>query len=203
MYLDAKSRLFVLQRPLQPDAPKGQPSNRRVPAVVLSEADKLETAKLLGKLDRIETDILFDKKLAEMQWRSKKIILEREFSEAAKKAADEARAKAKAKEEAAAAALDDDSSDTSDSSDESDESDDDISAEAKRIAAEILAQDDSDDDGIADLFASLPVSEVDPTTGKSNTVVNNADGSKVFIRDFGKWTGVSPVRALEEACRAR
>ncbi|CAK7220363.1 hypothetical protein SEUCBS140593_004210 [Sporothrix eucalyptigena] len=203
MYIDTKTRLFALQRPLQIDAPKGRPNNKAPPAVVQSEADKLETAKLLGKLDRIENDILFDKKLAEMQWRSKKIILEREYSEATKKAADEERAKAKAKEEAAAAAAAAKEDDSSDSSDSSDESDDEISAEAKRIAAEILAQGDSDDDGISDLFASLPVSEVDPTTGKSNTVVNNADGSKIFIRDFGKWTGVSPVRALDEACRAR
>lgn len=203
MYLETKARLFALQRPLQVDTQKGRPNNKPAPVVVLSEADKLETAKLLGKLERIENDILFDQKLAEMQWRSKKIILEREFSEATRKAAEEERAKAKAKEEAAAALRDDDSSDSSDSSDD-DDSDDEVSKEAKRVAAEILAQDGSDDDdAIADLFASLPVSEVDPTTGKTNTVVNSSDGSKVIIRDFGKWTGVSPVRALEEACRAR
>ncbi|KJR84503.1 ATP dependent RNA helicase [Sporothrix schenckii 1099-18] len=200
VYLDTKARLFTLQRPLQVTTQKGRLNNQPAPVVVLSEADKLETAKLLGKLERIENDILFDRKLAEMQWRSKKIILEREFSEATKKAAEEKRAKAKAKEEAAAA-LQDDLSDTSDSSD--DESEDEVSKEAKRVAAEILAEDDSDDDAIADLFASLPVSEVDPNTGKTNTVVNSSDGSKVIIRDFGTWIGVSPVRALEEACRAR
>jgi ATP-dependent RNA helicase DHX29 len=82
----------------------------------------------------------------------------------------------------------------------------DVNDEAARIAAEILAEngEDSDDDAaLADLFASLPVNEVDPLTGKTNTVMNGSDGSKVIIRDFGKWTGVNPVRTLEEACRAR
>ncbi len=191
MYLDAKARLFTLQRPQQQDAAKGKPNSKQAYLTVTSEADKLEIAKLLGKLDRIESDILFDKKLAEMQWRSKRIILEREFSEASKKAAENVRAKATAEK----AESDDSDSDT--------DSENDVNAQAERIAADILAQSDSDDDGLADLFASLPVSEIDPTTGKMNTVVNNRDGSKLIIRDFGKWTGVSPVRALEEACRSR
>jgi ATP-dependent RNA helicase DHX29 len=68
----------------------------------------------------------------------------------------------------------------------------------------MLEEDSSDDDAaLADLFASLPVNEVDPITGKSTTVVNSSNGVKVTIRDFGKWTGVSPTRVLEEACRAR
>ncbi|EPE07952.1 helicase associated domain-containing protein [Ophiostoma piceae UAMH 11346] len=201
MYLDTKARLFALQRPHQHDTPKGKPNSKvtPTPAVAISDTDKLETAKLLGKLERIENDILFDKHVAETHWRAKKIILEREYSEAAKKAAEEARAKAKAE----AAQQEESDSDSDSDSDSSSDDDDDVNAEAKRIAAEVLAQDSSDDDNLADLFASLPVSEVDPTTGKTNTVVNNADGTKLIIRDFGKWTGVNPVRALEEACRSR
>lgn len=200
MYFATKTRLFELQRPHQQDAPKGKPGthNKNAPApAAMSDADKLETAKLLGKLAKIENDILFDKRDAETKWRAEKIKLERTYSEAVKqKAAEEARAKAKEE-----AAQDEESDSDSDSS--SSDDDDDVSAEAKRIAAEILAQDSSDDDNLADLFASLPVSEVDPTTGKTNTVVNNMDGTKLIIRDFGKWTGVNPVRALEEACRSR
>jgi ATP-dependent RNA helicase DHX29 len=81
---------------------------------------------------------------------------------------------------------------------------DEISKEAAKIGAAMLEEDSSDDDAaLADLFASLPVNEVDPITGKSTTVVNSSNGVKVTIRDFGKWTGVSPTRVLEEACRAR
>ena len=65
-------------------------------------------------------------------------------------------------------------------------------------------QDNADEDeSLSDLFASLPVQETDPTTGKTANVINTSDGVKIYIRDFGKWTGVSPMRALEEACRSR
>jgi ATP-dependent RNA helicase DHX29 len=68
----------------------------------------------------------------------------------------------------------------------------------------LLEENGSDDDAaLADLFASLPVNEVDPLTGKSSTVINGSNGIKVTIQDFGKWTGVNPTRVLEEACRAR
>lgn len=77
-----------------------------------------------------------------------------------------------------------------------------IHEEAERITAEILAQDD-ESDGLADLFANLPTEEVDKETGRTSTVVHGPDGVKITIRDFGKWTGVSPMRALEEACRSR
>ena len=85
-----------------------------------------------------------------------------------------------------------------------DSENDEVSREAAHIAAEVLEDDDSDDDAaVAELFASLPVTEVDPITGKSNVVVNSSDGTKVTIRDFGKTIGMSPRRVLEEACKAR
>jgi ATP-dependent RNA helicase DHX29 len=84
------------------------------------------------------------------------------------------------------------------------DSDDEVSGKAAKIGAAMLEENESDDEGaIADLFASLPVNEVDPVTGKTSTVVNGSNGVRVTIRDFGKWTGVNPTRVLEEACRAR
>jgi len=176
-YLETKTKLFAIQRPRQDTAkgkgPKGKADTPTDP----------EEALLLAKLDRVEKDVLFDKYVAEQQWRPKRIVLEKEYAAA--------RAEQKKKEAAevapATTVLDD------------------VNTEAERIAAEILAEDDDDDDddALADLFASLPVSEVDPVTGKTNTVVNGADGSKITIRNFGNWTGVTPMRALEEACRSR
>lgn len=186
-YLETKAKLFDLQRPQQ-DNKKGKPTKNRGPSgikQVTSElsGDDLEEAKLLAKIDKIEQDVLFDKVAAEQTWRANRIELEKAF--AAKK-----KAEAQAKEEAAQEAASDD--------------EDEVAREAKRIAAEILQQDDADDDqALSDLFASLPVQEVDPATGKTTNVINGADGIKITIRDFGKWTGVSPMRALEEACRSR
>ncbi|KAK0615208.1 P-loop containing nucleoside triphosphate hydrolase protein [Bombardia bombarda] len=180
-YLETMEKLFELQRPRQ-DQPKGKVPRGKTNGATIDPDEAL----LLAKIDRVEKDVLFDKYVAEQQWRANKIILEKDYAMAKKKATEEAQEKAQAEEEPAA------SNDL-----------DDVNEEAERIAAEILAEGSDDDQALADLFSSLPVSEVDPLTGKSNTVMNGADGSKVFIRDFGKWTGVSPMRALEEACRSR
>jgi ATP-dependent RNA helicase DHX29 len=147
-----------------------------------------EYARILRKVKKIEDDILFDQYVANQQWETKRIQLERE---------------AAAQRAVAEAAPDNSDSQSQDSLTLVD-SDDEVSKEAAKIGAAILAQNDSDDDtALADLFASLPVNEVDPLTGKTSTVVTGSNGVKVTIRDFGKWTGVSPTRVLEEACRAR
>ena len=180
-YLETKAKLFAIERPRQDLAkvkgPKGKPDK--------SPQDP-EEALLLAKLDRVGKDVLFDKFVADQQWREKRIVLEKEYSVEKKKKTDDAQ-ETSAEETPAPNAS----------------NGDDVAEEAERIAAEILAQSEDDDEGLADLFSSLPVNEVDPLTGKSSTVMNGANGSKVTIRDFGKWTGVSPMRALEEACRSR
>lgn len=179
LYLETKAKLFEIQRPRQ-DAAKAKGPKEKSNAITTGPE-----ALLLAKLDRIERDILFDKPVGEHQWRSQRITLEKDYALARKKADEELRKSEPEKESTPNGT-------------------DDVGEEADRIAAEILAEDSSDDDqALADLFASLPVNEVDPVTGKSSTVMNNADGSKITIRDFGKWTGVTPMRALEEACRAR
>jgi ATP-dependent RNA helicase DHX29 len=174
-YLETKTKLFAIQRPRQDTA------KRRGAKDKPDDSNDPEEALLLAKIDRVEKDVLFDKYVADQQWRNKRIVLEKEYAAA--------RAEERKQETAEEPPVQNESGD--------------VNTEAERIAAEILAEDDDDDDGLADLFASLPVSEVDPVTGKTNTVVNGADGSKVIIRDFGKWTGVTPMRALEEACRSR
>ncbi|KAK4442660.1 ATP-dependent RNA helicase DHX29 [Podospora aff. communis PSN243] len=178
-YLETKAKLFDIQRPRQ-DAPNGKGAKSKADA-----AASPEEALLLAKIDRVEKDVLFDKYVGEQQWRAKRIVLEKEYAAAKKKKLEEEQQKSREEDENDASGSDD------------------VNAEAERIAAEILAEEDDDDQALADLFSSLPVNEVDPTTGKSSTVMNGADGSKVTIRDFGKWSGVSPMRALEEACRSR
>lgn len=147
----------------------------------------LAIAKLEAKLNKIETDILFDKTMAEQTWKVERVILERRLAATKQVAQPATSGEAKTSEQPA----------------ESESSDDDIAAEAERMAAEILAENDESDGDIAGLFASLPQHEVDSTTGKTQTVINSPDGTKLVLRDFGKWTGVSPRRILEEACRSR
>lgn len=200
VYIDTKTALFELQRPQQ-DVPrrKGRnPGQQLAPLSLKDSSDDLEVAKLLAKIDRIEKDPLFDTGLARMQWEPKRIALERDYATARKLKA-EAEAKASVTEEGRSKTIEDQLSD-----DDDEEEEDEVSKEAARIAAEILQQNDDDEDqDLSDLFASLPTNEVDAETGKTSTVMNSSDGSKVTIRDFGKSTGISPTRVLEEACRSR
>jgi ATP-dependent RNA helicase DHX29 len=186
VYLETKTKLFHLQ----PQRGSNSQRLRGRDNTVKSKADKTapndQIDKLQRKLLRIEGDVLFDQYIADQQWEKERIVLER-------KAATERNA-----------ASGDPPERIPHPAEVSEESDDEVNKEAARIGAEILEEDGSDDDAaIADLFASLPVQEIDPISGKTSTVINGSDGSKVTIRDFGKTTGMSPRRVLEEACRAR
>ncbi|KAJ4267442.1 hypothetical protein NW762_003549 [Fusarium torreyae] len=151
--------------------------------------DELAVAKLEAKIRKIESDVLFDRYEAEQKWKAQRIDLERQLAAAKRESQEETEADPTAEEEVVPEKADDD---------------DDVNKEAERIAAEILAEaNDEEEDDIGGLFASLPQNEVDASTGESRTVVNSADGNRMVIRDFGKSTGISPRRALEEACRSR
>lgn len=143
-----------------------------------------EKAKLLAKLQKIESDVLFDKAAAELEWKSRRIELEKEF------AMERNRQKAETKPVLESHVIDE-------------EPDDSVNAEAEKIAAELLAEAHDDDGGLGNLFDALPQSEVDPSTGATRTVMTSSDGVKLTIRDFGKWSGVNPRRVLEESCRSR
>lgn len=191
VYLKTKAQLFHLQPPKQATLHSSGHRKRDRPVAPKEKTEKLptdpEVAKLQRKVEKIEGDVLFDKYVADQQWENQRIQLERD---------------AAAQRNAAAGATPERIPHPAEVLEESEN--DEATKEAARIAAEILENNDSDDDAaVAELFASLPVTEVDPVTGKSNVVVNNTDGTKVTVRDFGKSVGVSPRRILEEACRAR
>jgi ATP-dependent RNA helicase DHX29 len=159
-YIECRTKLFNLQqskprtghsRGLSRNWNKSLDGNQ-------SEADA--ESRLLGKIKRIEDDVLFDQYAADVEWHTKRVQLERDA--ALRRTAMES------------------SQDSSDSHStmsqtlvESD--DDEVSKEAAKIGASMLEETGSDDDAaLADLFASLPVNEVDPITGKNTTVVNGS-----------------------------
>jgi len=189
VYLESKAKLFQLQSSLCPT--KGGSSNQngkkhtKKSGILISMSDPIST-KLLRKIQKIEDDVLFDRYIAEKQWEVRRVQLEKDAAAAARRNGAET------------------ASITSQESETVPNSDDEVSREAAKIGSAMLEEDESDDDvTLANLFASLPINEVDPITGKSSTVITGSNGVKVTIRDFGKWTGVNPTRVLEEACRAR
>lgn len=185
-YLDAKAKLYEAERESQHERKSGK--HRPSPDGPIDE----NLAKLQAKLGRIESDVLFDRFVAEQQWRARRVALEKELAVKRQQRAQQTTTETDCRNAEVPAAA------------PHDESNGAINDEAERIAAEIMAEgNDDDDETLVDLFANLPTNETDPTTGKTNTVINGTDGVKVIIRDFGKWTGMSPLRLLEEACRSR
>ncbi|CAG8974708.1 hypothetical protein HYALB_00010100 [Hymenoscyphus albidus] len=184
VYLECKTILFQSQQ-TKSKRPAVRPSGRGISQEAQLSNDP-EATKALRKIKKIQDDILFDQYVANQQWELKRIQLEKEAADRRIEEQKQAEFTASIESETVV------------------DSDNEVSKEAAKIGAALLEDNGSDDDAaLADLFASLPVNEVDPITGKSTTVVNNNDGTKVTIRDFGKWTGVNPTRVLEEACRAR
>ena len=173
MYLDTKEKLLRIHRPR---------SQGKTPE------EETEVARLNGKLERIEQDVLFDKTSANDQWRLKMAVLEKELAATRKAQAEKERLE---KGDAA-------------SSRSAKGEDADVNSAAERMAAEVLAdaEDLVDDSALDGLFELLPVEEVEASTGKSKTPLQN-DSERLEIRDFGKWTGVNPRRVLEEACKSR
>ncbi|PNP49176.1 hypothetical protein THARTR1_10100 [Trichoderma harzianum] len=143
-----------------------------------NQPDMAAVAYLESKLKTIESDVLFDKFLAEQQWKKEKVVLEKQLALARKSAATDSNSQSQSEDPTPTL-----------------ETDDDITAIAEKMAKDILAESNEDDD-IAGLFESLPQSEVDPTTGKLQTVVNSSDGVKLIIREFSKWTGVITLKVL-------
>lgn len=158
--------------------------SRNRPSKAESEYNE-ETALLQAKLKKIESDVLFDRNTAEHEWKAKKSAVERDL----------AASRTAIKQERPLA--------TSEPAEQSNSEEMGVNLEAERMAAEVLAEIEDEDMALDDLFDSLPQTEVDPTTGESQTVVTTSDGQRLTIKDFGTWSGVNPRRVLEEACRAR
>ena len=62
-----------------------------------------------------------------------------------------------------------------------------------------VGETDDADDMLGGLFAGLPES----MSGSNNLSATDASGKTVEIRDFGRWTGMSPRRIFEETIRSR
>ncbi|PFH62978.1 hypothetical protein XA68_10729 [Ophiocordyceps unilateralis] len=179
-YIATKSKLLVYSR--------SQISNKNGQRQAEDHDMVLETAELEAKLSKIENDVLFDKALAEQLWKVERAVVEKQLAATRKQNQNLKQEEFK----------------ESSSTVETRPSDDDIAAEAERVAAEILAENDEDCfDGVVGLFDSLPQHEVDAQTGKTQTVINTSGGTRLELRDFGEWSGIQPRRVLEEACRSR
>lgn len=193
VYLRTKVKLYELNPTLDtPSAGKtkaprrGQGNQPQPPQLSAGER------KLQQKIKTIESDLLFDQQEASVQWQNKRVELDREAAERKRlqlsTESDEPQQKAEpipsAKKNVAKAS-------------------DNVVDEAESIGAELLQESQDAEDGelLGGMFDALPTVEQPGTP--STAATNGAVSAEVRIQDFGKTTGMSPKRVLEEACRAR
>ena len=177
-YLGLQSRLHEISPELTEINARRQRRGKSKNLVIsgnLDPASKRRTERLTAKIHKIKSDLLFDEEEANSRWAEIRIDLTQE-------AAERKRLGIRNDEEQKKVTL----------------------IERSNVNPAEVSDGDDDMDGIlGGFFTSLPETATDSATGLRIMSTTSQDGSKVEIRDFGKWTGMSPRRVLEEACKAR
>ena len=187
VYLRTKARLYDLK----PDTvlnggTRKKKAQRILPLAVKKTAGRGEK-KLQDRMLKIENDVLFDQRDADLQWAEKKVELMREHAERRKWQLQNDQGP---EASGAPQVLQPD-----------DEAPNGVSDEAERLGRELLreAEDMGEDDILSGMFGAEP--------GADETAASTAAGvvpcENVTIREFGRLTGLNPKRVLEEACKAR
>lgn len=182
-YVSIKERLHAIQPALVSEtrSKKGKRSNERdVPLVARHSPVVL---KLMRQLEAMEADVLFDKPQAERIWEVKRIHLAQD-SAARRKLNLEPSIRA-----TKSVASDSNAVTPSESANESER-------EVEGTGG-ALTQDNDDDGMIGGLFSEPD----EPASGQLLSVSEPTVSIK--LRDFGKSSGLSPRRILEDACRSR
>lgn len=178
-YLRTRARLYELN-PAADAAGKGK-SSKAPKTPSRSTRKTAGERKLEQKLQKIEGDVLFDKREADYHWGTKKIELARDVAERKK------------------LHLQTDARPLTEQSSLPVKEVDAVGDEAERLGQELLAEGAEDDAGdlLSGMFDALP--GVDQSTNAEGGATNGS----VIVRDFGKLVGMNPKRVLEEACKAR
>ncbi|KAL9070151.1 MAG: hypothetical protein Q9157_005921 [Trypethelium eluteriae] len=186
-YIDTTSRLF--QR--RPDLVTNQTLNKKAKSVKPSSCGSsavlaTDSKKLQQRLLRIESDPLFDQQQAEDMWKNKHINLVREDAErrrleSGKTTAAETTPRPQPQDGSVAL---------------SEIPQNEAIADQSTSVSEIMDEAEM----LGDLFATMPE---DIEAGLDTKVQEEHSKTDVLIRNFGKYSGMSPKRVLEETCRAR
>ena len=177
-YLELQSRLHEISPELTEINARRQRRGKGKHPIVSDNLDptsKRRTERLTAKIQKIKSDLLFDEDKANSRWANIRIDLARETAE---------RKKLGIRNDGEQNKI--------------------VSAvQSNAHLAESHDGDDDMDGMLGEFFTNLPDATTDPATGLSIMSTKSQEGTDVEIRDFGKWTGLSPRRVLEEACKAR
>ena len=183
-YLDLQSRLYEISPELtEVDARRRRRGKGTQPVNSgnLDSASKRRSERLAAKIRRIKSDLLFDEDKANGRWVEIRIDLAEEAAERKRLGVGNDREQQKIRPTVRS------NVNVAEPTDGGDDTD----------------GDDELDGMLGGFFTSLPDTVTDPATGLSIMSTASHNGNSVEIRDFGKWTGMSPRRILEESCKAR
>ncbi|KAI4638904.1 hypothetical protein J4E93_009654 [Alternaria ventricosa] len=181
-YLKIKGKLFEID-PQLVDAParksqKGGKSKKSAPTPPQTPAVR----KLLSQLQQLTSDALFDEDQAEAQWPAKRNQIAQSQAE---------------KRERQDAQSSDSPTQTKDTS-----LDIPVSAKAEATVASSKPPSEHEGEEDADLLGGM-FSAVPDATPAPESTSNGSSTDNVTLRDFGKMSGMSPRKVLEEAVRSR
>ncbi|KAI4091962.1 MAG: hypothetical protein LQ344_003780 [Seirophora lacunosa] len=145
-----------------------------------AEGSRSELAKIVSRLERLRSDILFDQYDADRKWTEKR-------NELAKAAAQRRK-------------LELNDGNQSNSGDSRRKYANGVTTVGITHEKQEGSEDDIGVEALGDFFSGLP-----DVTSPDVSDTNNQSSSSLplHVRDFGKWNGMSPTRLLEDACRAR
>ena len=188
-YLRTRARLYELNPSLEDSQPKKRSARTGRTNGSTPAAETAGQRKLQQKLQKIESDVLFDQREADAQWASKKVDLTRE-------AVERRRFQLSQHESAKGTAA------TTHSITAEAQSINGVSDEAEQLGLELLKESEDQDDAemLGGMFDALPgVQE----SGSGKVGSGASQPTNITIRNFGRLTGMNAKRVLEEACKAR
>ena len=182
-YISLRKRLCqILPNHLQPGSEKRKGFKSTAKSDQTQEEGlRPETASIISKMNSIDSDILFDRGEADRRW----VVIQNDL---AKEAAERRKLH-----------LDNGTSPLGISRG-NDMSKKDLHSDT---ASTSTVTEDDNLDMVRDLFSMIPASTIDTDTGPASMTSTGSDGTAIVVTDFGKWTGQSPRRIFEEACKAR
>ncbi|KAL9596931.1 MAG: hypothetical protein Q9219_005494 [cf. Caloplaca sp. 3 TL-2023] len=138
-----------------------------------------QLSKILRRLQRLQSDILFDRRDAERRWSEKRVELARAATQRKKLQLDE-----QTQPDTIPPSMQEQGLITTN--------------QVQSIQED--SQEDAGAEALGEFFSGLP----DNYLAQENaTSCPSSSGPPISIRNFGKWHGISPRRILEDACRAR
>lgn len=180
-YIGLKTRLYELEPDFDVTKSKTR-SNCTATSNTLGREIQPRLVKILRRLERLTSDILFDRYEAEQKWNEKRIG----FIQAA----------AQRKKLQLNDILSSDSVSP-------DRREDQVTLAIQRREETDTYQEDGEVVALGEFFSGLPEPTDADASGSPNSTLLAATGRPMKIRDFGKWNGISPRRTFEEACKAR